>query len=126
MRLLKYFRSKSKTRKGGSNRYWESDDSQQYPGFAKVPRKNFARNLPTKVLHNIFAQLCPHALDDSYNSSEESMTEDGCMLCDMRDLAHCALVCRQWYNIAQALLYVPLISLRTAFTNFNHGAISQI
>ncbi|KAF4201958.1 hypothetical protein CNMCM8927_000872 [Aspergillus lentulus] len=33
------------------------------------------------------------------------MTEDGCMLCDMRDLAHCAVVCKRWYLAAQSILY---------------------
>lgn len=36
------------------------------------------------------------------------MSTDGCMLCDMRDLAHCALVCKRWYTPAQSLLYVAL------------------
>jgi hypothetical protein len=32
------------------------------------------------------------------------MTEDGCMLCDMRDLAHCAVVCKRWYLAARGVL----------------------
>lgn len=62
------------------------------------------RNLPETVLTRIFALVCPHAVDSSYEKSEESMTEDGCMLCDMRDLAHCALVCKRWNPVATELL----------------------
>ncbi|KAI5308796.1 hypothetical protein KEM55_004845, partial [Ascosphaera atra] len=49
--------------------------------------------------------VCPHTQDESYASSEESMPEDACMLCDLRDLAHCALVCRSWAEAANSLLY---------------------
>lgn len=61
--------------------------------------------LPQQVLSRIFFHVCPHALDESYNSSEESITEDGCMLCDMRDLACCALVSKKWSAPARNLLY---------------------
>ncbi|KAL4782779.1 hypothetical protein BJX76DRAFT_277895 [Aspergillus varians] len=63
------------------------------------------KRLPDPVLARILSFVCPHATDSSYDTSEESMTEDGCMLCDMRDLAHCALVSRRWYTVAQSLLY---------------------
>ncbi|PYI01136.1 hypothetical protein BO78DRAFT_464866 [Aspergillus sclerotiicarbonarius CBS 121057] len=63
------------------------------------------KRLPRPVLARIFAYVCPHTVDNSYDTSEESMTEDGCMLCDMRDLAHCAVVCKRWYLEARALLY---------------------
>ncbi|KAL1998756.1 hypothetical protein VTN02DRAFT_5623 [Thermoascus thermophilus] len=72
---------------------------------AAMPAHDCTQRLPPPLLSAIFADVCPHVRDDSYNSSEESMTEDGCMLCDMRDLAHCALVCRRWHREAQALLY---------------------
>ncbi|CRG87497.1 hypothetical protein PISL3812_04515 [Talaromyces islandicus] len=61
--------------------------------------------LPDAVLSHILSYVCPHALDTSYKSSEESMTEDGCMLCDMRDLAHCVAACKRWKGLAQKLLY---------------------
>ncbi|PYH48509.1 F-box domain protein [Aspergillus saccharolyticus JOP 1030-1] len=67
--------------------------------------QDLTKSLPRPVLNRIFAAVCPHTVDDSYETSEESMTEDGCMLCDMRDLAHCALVCQRWYLEARALLY---------------------
>ncbi|KAE8149598.1 hypothetical protein BDV25DRAFT_156011 [Aspergillus avenaceus] len=67
--------------------------------------QDYTKKLPRRVLIHIFSFVCPHADDTSYNTSEESMTEDGCMLCDMRDLAHCALVCKRWSMDAQAVLY---------------------
>jgi len=98
MKFLKHIRSKGKTRHArpevqGYQQYSGSRDGQTY--FSRVP---------PYVLRNIFAEVCPHALDNSYDSSEESMTEDGCMLCDMRDLAQCALVSKQWNGVAQKLL----------------------
>jgi hypothetical protein len=61
------------------------------------------RRLDDKILRRIFEEVCPHTTDDSYEGSEES-GNDGCMTCDMRDLAHCALVKRQWYGVAAGLL----------------------
>lgn len=69
------------------------------------PRRDLTQDLPLPVLRRILAAVCPHTQDDSYDTSEESMTEDGCMLCDMRDLAHSALVSRRWAVEARALLY---------------------
>ncbi|KAF2276491.1 uncharacterized protein EI97DRAFT_450308 [Westerdykella ornata] len=60
--------------------------------------------LDDKILRRIFEEVCPHAMDESFDSSEES-GNDGCMTCDMRDLAHCALTKRQWYSVAAGLLY---------------------
>ncbi len=60
--------------------------------------------LPDRVLGRIFALICPHSRDETYSSCEESGLSDACMLCDARDLAHCALVCRQWYEIAESVL----------------------
>ncbi len=64
---------------------------------------NLAARLPTAVLDEIFRYVCPHVEDRSYMTAEESVV-DGCMLCDMRDLAHCALVCRRWNEVALTLL----------------------
>ncbi|KAI9807175.1 MAG: hypothetical protein M1825_005893 [Sarcosagium campestre] len=67
-----------------------------------------AATLPPKVLRNIFSFVCPHALDETYDSLEQSMVDGedgGCMLCSMRDLANCARVCHGWYGVAQDFLY---------------------
>ncbi|KAF1968733.1 hypothetical protein BU23DRAFT_558277 [Bimuria novae-zelandiae CBS 107.79] len=62
------------------------------------------QRLPDKILRRIFEEVCPHASDESLEASEDS-GHDGCMNCDMRDLAHCALTKRQWYGVAAGLLY---------------------
>lgn len=61
-------------------------------------------SLPPHVLESIFAFVCPHATDKSYQTCEESGTEDACMLCDLRDLAHCVAVCKKWRTEAVKLL----------------------
>lgn len=70
----------------------------------RTPSRDLTKFLPLRVISNILAHVCPHTQDESYGSSEESMTLDGCMLCDMRDLAHCALACKRWHDLAQNLL----------------------
>ncbi|EDU44055.1 F-box domain containing protein [Pyrenophora tritici-repentis Pt-1C-BFP] len=62
------------------------------------------QRLPDKVLRRIFEEVCPHSADETLDGSEDS-GNDGCMSCDMRDLAHCALTKRQWYGVAAGLLY---------------------
>ncbi|KAH6850771.1 hypothetical protein B0I37DRAFT_414151 [Chaetomium sp. MPI-CAGE-AT-0009] len=62
-------------------------------------------NLPVAILERIFTFVCPHSRDESYATCEQSSVEDGCMLCDLRDLAHCAAVCRRWKGEAIKLLY---------------------
>ncbi len=70
-----------------------------YNGPDQTPR------LPDKIIRRIFEEVCPHAADESLVSSEDS-GHDGCMSCDMRDLAHCALTKRQWYGVAAGILCV--------------------
>ncbi|KAF1941195.1 hypothetical protein EJ02DRAFT_466775 [Clathrospora elynae] len=69
-----------------------------YHGPDQTPR------LPDKILRRIFEEVCPHSVDETLDGSEDS-GNDGCMSCDMRDLAHCALTKRQWYGVAAGLLY---------------------
>ncbi|KAJ9371135.1 hypothetical protein DTO282F9_7321 [Paecilomyces variotii] len=105
MKFLKHIRSRSKNLNGAGK---DSKDARHSPKAShSAPRygNDFTKRLPREVLTQIFAEICPHSLDDSYSSSEESMTEDGCMLCDMRDLANCALACKRWLSCAQPLLY---------------------
>ncbi|KAM0246622.1 hypothetical protein ACHAQJ_010146 [Trichoderma viride] len=61
--------------------------------------------LPANVLERIFAFVCPHARDKTYDACEESGNDDGCMLCDLRDLAHCSQVNRAWHEAAIKSLY---------------------
>jgi hypothetical protein len=61
------------------------------------------QRLDDKILRRIFEFVCPHAADETLESCEDS-GHDGCMTCDMRDLAHCALAKRQFYSVAAGLL----------------------
>lgn len=101
MKFLKHIRSRSKAHNGAQvynlSGYPAEKASHGHPS-------PLVARLPLAVLENIFTHVCPHALDQSFESSEDSMVEDGCMLCDMRDLAHCALVCRRWSGVARTAL----------------------
>ncbi|KAL8922420.1 MAG: hypothetical protein Q9208_005142 [Pyrenodesmia sp. 3 TL-2023] len=68
-------------------------------------RRDLTSGLPLKLLTAVLSNICPHALDDNFSSLEESMRDGGCMLCDMRDLAQCALVSRRFLVATQTILY---------------------
>ncbi|KAH8701997.1 F-box domain protein [Talaromyces proteolyticus] len=108
MHFLKKLRSPSRSKSAGnesiSSAFSCSNSSHSSPAHSDRSIDT-TRQIPRHILSKIFSYICPHALDESYKSAEESMTEDGCMLCDMRDLAHCALVCKRWHSLAQTLLY---------------------
>lgn len=57
-----------------------------------------------KIITRIFENVCPHTLDKTCCSIDESEVSDTCMLCNMRDLANCALVCKDWNGTANKLL----------------------
>ncbi|KAI0120222.1 hypothetical protein GGR51DRAFT_496890 [Nemania sp. FL0031] len=61
--------------------------------------------LPTPILERVFAFVCPHSCDKSYETCEQSAVEDACMLCDLRDLAHAGQVCKRWRRSAINLMY---------------------
>lgn len=52
--------------------------------------------LPHRVLERIFAYVCPHTQDRTYEPCEGSPIDDGCMLCDLRDISSCVKVCKAW------------------------------
>lgn len=103
MGLLKHFRSKSRL-KDDTPRSAPKYKSYSAPS-AHYYGPNLTARLPDNVVENIFTYVCPHTADTSYEPSERSQIGDGCMLCDLRDLARCAQVCRKWYSTAQKLLY---------------------
>ncbi|KAI9760716.1 MAG: hypothetical protein M1835_000112, partial [Candelina submexicana] len=103
MGFLKHIRSKSKI-KTENNSATQVHDQYATSSAGRSPQ-GLAARLPLNVLELLFTFVCPHTLDESYIPSENSMVEDGCMLCDMRDLAHCAGVSRRWSEPAQKLLY---------------------
>ncbi|CAJ2508065.1 Uu.00g092510.m01.CDS01 [Anthostomella pinea] len=61
--------------------------------------------LPSPILERVFAFVCPHSRDESYETCEQSAIEDACMLCDLRDLSHAGRVCKRWRKTAVALMY---------------------
>lgn len=97
-------RSKSHSRAGNAVSYEHLRTDREIVPPLPIMGTDYTKRLPRRVLIRIFSFVCPHTEDNSYDTSEESMTEDGCMLCDMRDLAHCALVCKRWSIDADALL----------------------
>ena len=93
------------------------DEAQIYEYHAPTafaPRNRSGRDctsrLPLKVLTEILSNICPHASDDNYLSLEDSMRDGGCMLCDMRDLAQCALVSRRFLVATQTILSVDHVN----------------
>ncbi|KAK0635260.1 hypothetical protein B0T17DRAFT_549951 [Bombardia bombarda] len=84
---------------------------QQQPGshqFRPMATRSSAMALakfPDTVLRRIFAFVCPHTCDESYETCEQSSIEDACMLCDLRDLAHCVAVNRRWRKEGVKQLY---------------------
>lgn len=103
MAFFRRFRRHKSPKKSASQPRTDFYSPATYPyhGPDQTPR------LPDKILRRIFDQVCPHSADETLDGSEDS-GHDGCMSCDMRDLAHCALTKRQWYGVAAGLLYVPL------------------
>jgi hypothetical protein len=84
------------------------DSSIKYGPPATVPTVASARalaRLPPRVLDRIFSFVCPHTLDESYDTCELSAVEDACPLCDLRDLAHCVATCKPWWRQAVKRLY---------------------
>ncbi|EOD46808.1 Vps54-like protein [Neofusicoccum parvum] len=107
MGFLKHLRSRSNLKDKSKNHGPQAHvyTSHHHPPPLTYRGRDCTEQLPDKVLRRIFELVCPHTTDDSYETSEKSMIGDGCMLCDLRDLASCAQVRRRWYGAAQGLLY---------------------
>lgn len=132
MKLMKFFKRRKQRNKselpgseafgkryrqyGGSMplqpRYYTQDDHIQAP-LGSPTRASAVKlaDLPQAVLERIFAFVCPHTQDSTYETQEQSSLEDACMLCDLRDLSHCVQVSRQWNKPAVKVLYVPTCRL---------------
>ncbi|KAK3499862.1 uncharacterized protein B0T23DRAFT_27745 [Neurospora hispaniola] len=87
-----------------SNGPWGS----QYRHMVTRESATILANLPAPILERIFTFVCPHSRDTSYETCEASSTEDACMLCDLRDLAHCVAVCKRWRREGVNLLYYSI------------------
>lgn len=106
MKFLSHIRSRSKL-KQQENAHAAQFDYAQFTGSAphdQPSNPSPASNLAQHVLRKIFTYVCPHTEDETYVSSDDSMVDGGCMLCDMRDLAQCALVRKTWSEVASLLL----------------------
>ncbi len=119
---MKFFsRKRDKRREAGDDAREEGRQQHQYlafgsgtgqPDFVGNPSQPAATRasarvllaLPDRVLQRVFAAVCPHSRDETYEKCEESSMGDACMLCDLRDLAHCVQVCRRWRSIAPRAL----------------------
>jgi hypothetical protein len=99
MGLLNHFRSRSKVTA-------EEEKLNGHYNYTVLPvaGADYTAKLPPKVLKRIFEFVCPHTLDKSYEPQENVNVGETCMLCGLRDLAHCAAVRRSWYHPAQELL----------------------
>lgn len=73
-------------------------------GYSRPSTVNCIDRLPAPLLERIFALVCPHAHDETFETCENSAIEDTCMLCDLRDLAQCAKVSRRWRKLAANVL----------------------
>ncbi|PHH72294.1 hypothetical protein CDD83_5001 [Cordyceps sp. RAO-2017] len=100
------FRKKEKKKSDVSashaDRLHAFDPAEPRPSAASA---DLVAHLPSAVLQRIFAFVCPHSRDESYETCEESASESGCMLCDLRDLSHCAQVSRPWRASAITVMY---------------------
>jgi hypothetical protein len=100
MGIFKHFRSKSKP---------DGDEPRNVNGY-KISgplAPNHTSRLNPQVLKRIFTFVCPHTLDDSYqNLDDVDLGDNTCMLCNLRDLAQCARVCKAWHSPATELMYV--------------------
>lgn len=111
MGLLKHLRTKSRTRsQDQGNQYYESPQQHFYQSAnGHGYEHDSTARLPDDILRRILETVCPHATDVTCSSSEESAVGDGCMLCDMRDLARAAQVNRKWYKASRSLLYAHVL-----------------
>lgn len=109
-RMMKWFKRKTKPKSNVAQDYSHQGQSYQpstvdYRTPPSVPvSKELLNALPNAILERIFAFVCPHTQDDTYESCEQSAVEDSCMLCDLRDLSHCAQASRRWRRVAYTVM----------------------
>ncbi|RDL36397.1 uncharacterized protein BP5553_05749 [Venustampulla echinocandica] len=103
--MKKWFRRK-KSRGFEIQRYEDKETPRFLPPYYAPPATDqVIAKLPISVLQNIFFIVCAHTRDETYETCEQSATDDLCPLCDLRDLAHCAQVSRKWRSAASPVLY---------------------
>ena len=106
MGILNHIRSRSRLKNEApqAQTYYHGPTDSPPAYRSRIANHNPTAQLPRKIFEEIFAAVCPHSRDESYLSSEDCMLDGGCMLCDLRDLSHCAMVNRQWAGPALAML----------------------
>lgn len=113
---MKFFRKKDKKKEGDYGAYGSflggGKGGDGYGPGAGLSRRMGPLDYPTAasarllayfgppILSRIFAFVCPHTQDESYETCEESAMEDACMLCDLRDLAHAGMTQKSWRAVA--------------------------
>ncbi|RFU35275.1 hypothetical protein B7463_g1071, partial [Scytalidium lignicola] len=104
---MKWFRRKKKASNKDAGLYVQPPvfTDTHTPQQVRAPTVDLTSRLTPGILQRIFTVVCPHASDETYESCEQSTIEDACMLCDLRDLSHCAQVSRRWRSIAAQVLY---------------------
>ena len=103
MKFLGHIRSKTRLKSADDTKI-NHQRLQKRNHLHHLTNSNPTTTFPASLLEKLLSYVCPHSQDDTYRSCEESMVDGGCMLCDMRDLAQCALVNQQWSRAAQNLL----------------------
>jgi hypothetical protein len=102
-RIIRWFKKKNSKK----NDVDHDEDRYQPQQYSRTPpTADFSTKLSDSILQRIFSFVCPHVEDESYESCEQSAVEDTCMLCDLRDLAHCAQVTKKWRSLATNVMYV--------------------
>jgi hypothetical protein len=106
MGIFKSLRSKSKLESHDGFDFYDEKLSIAVPTgpnhFARLQQRD--PQAYDTILNRIMEFVCPHVLDTTYCSLDEVDLGDTCMLCNMRDLAHCAQVCTSWSAPATKLL----------------------
>lgn len=101
---MRWFRKKKKSQSVDANYHSPNRfDPSLYP-LPPTTSIDWIARLPAPLLERVFAFVCPHTHDESYETCEQSAVEDTCMLCDLRDLAHCAQVSRRWRKLTANVL----------------------
>lgn len=104
MGFMKHFRSRSRLKEAQAN----GNGSYQHDPMPTRQGPDLTTLLDRRdtepILRRILTYVCPHVLDDTYESCEKSVVGEGCMLCDLRDLSNCCKVKRSWYGVAAGYL----------------------
>lgn len=103
-RALKASEEQQRAREAHNPSFRSDKNAQLWGSREAGPAADYISRLSPDLLERVFRLVCPHSCDDTYEACEDSAVEDACMLCDQRDLAHCARVSRAWRKTAVGVL----------------------